>query len=77
MVQKCGSARGISTAPNCTACFSSRQSVAIMLVAVGMPVAWRNSAMISAAGVAILRAARVFRIRQHMLLAAAKSHRFF
>src|ERR1035441_8928609 len=35
IVQKCGSANGISTAFNCTACFNSRQSVAIMLVAVG------------------------------------------
>ena len=37
----------MSIAFSCTACFNSRQSVAIMLVAVGRPVAARNSAMIS------------------------------
>ncbi|MNY54760.1 hypothetical protein D3C86_1906680 [compost metagenome] len=47
MVQKCGSARGMSTDCNWIAWPISRQSVAIMLVAVFSPVARRNSAMTS------------------------------
>ncbi|SLJ24132.1 Uncharacterised protein [Mycobacteroides abscessus subsp. abscessus] len=47
MVQKCGSANGMSTAPVRTVWPSSRQSVAIMLVAVGSPVARLNSAITS------------------------------
>ena len=47
MVQKCGSASGMSTASRRTECPIWRQSVATMLVAVGMPVARRNSAMTS------------------------------
>ncbi len=46
-VQKCGSASGMSTACSWTAWHIWRQSVAIMLVAVGSPVARRNSAMTS------------------------------
>ncbi len=57
----------MSIAFSWTACFSSRQSVATMLVAVGRPVARRNSAMNLAAGEALLRSARVLRVRQHML----------
>ena len=47
MVQKCGSASGMSTDCNARLCAISRQSVATMLVAVGRPVARRNSAMTS------------------------------
>ncbi|MNV68232.1 hypothetical protein D3C71_1610670 [compost metagenome] len=47
MVQKCGSARGMSTASRRSEWPICRQSVATMLVAVGMPVARLNSAMIS------------------------------
>ena len=47
MVQKCGSASGMSTDCSASACTIWRQSVAIMLVAVGRPVARRNSAMTS------------------------------
>ena len=47
MVQKCGSASGMSTDCSDKACTSWRQSVAIMLVAVGSPVARRNSAITS------------------------------
>jgi hypothetical protein len=47
MVQKCGSASGMSTLCSDSACASCRQSVAIMLVAVGRPVARRNSAITS------------------------------
>jgi hypothetical protein len=47
IVQKCGSASGMSTDWSRTACPICRQSVAIMLVAVGNPVARRNSAMSS------------------------------
>ena len=39
IVQKCGSARGMSTAHDRMVCQSSRQSVAIIFVAVGSPVA--------------------------------------
>ena len=47
IVQKCGSASGMSTLRSARACRSCRQSVAIMFVAVGTPVARRNSARIS------------------------------
>ena len=47
IVQKCGSASGMSTAPERIAWPISRQSVAIMLVAVGSPVARLNSAITS------------------------------
>ncbi len=47
MVQKCGSASGMSTECRHTAWLICRQSVAIMLVAVGRPVARRNSAITS------------------------------
>lgn len=47
MVQKCGSASGMSTALVRMAWPISRQSVAIMLVAVGKPVARLNSAITS------------------------------
>ena len=47
MVQKCGSASGMSTADCRTAWPSCRQSVATMFVAVRMPVARRNSASVS------------------------------
>ena len=47
MVQKCGSASGMSTAFVRTACAICRQSVAIMLVAVRRPVARWNSAITS------------------------------
>ena len=47
IVQKCGSASGMSTDCSDSAWLSWRQSVAIMLVAVGRPVARRNSAITS------------------------------
>jgi hypothetical protein len=47
MVQKWGSAKGMSTDCRIRAWPNSRQSVAIMFVAVGRPVARRNSLMIS------------------------------
>ncbi len=47
IVQKCGWASGMSTAFDRTAWAICRQSVAIMFVAVGRPVARRNSAMVS------------------------------
>jgi hypothetical protein len=47
MVQKCGSASGMSTLCSDSAWVSCRQSVATMLVAVGRPVARRNSAITS------------------------------
>src|SRR3546814_18378935 len=49
MVQKCGSAKGMSTACKDSACAISRQSVATILVAVGRTVERRNSAMTSLA----------------------------
>ena len=47
MVQKCGSASGMSTDCSDRVWANSRQSVATILVAVGRPVARRNSAMTS------------------------------
>ena len=47
IVQKCGSARGMLTEPRAREWVICRQSVATMLVAVGSPVARRNSARIS------------------------------
>ena len=47
IVQKCGSAKGMSTDCNWMAWAISRQSVATMLVAVRKPVARRNSAITS------------------------------
>lgn len=47
IVQKCGSASGMSTDCSERLCTISRQSVATMLVAVGRPVARRNSAITS------------------------------
>src|SRR5262249_50823196 len=47
IVQKCGSASGMSTAWSWIACSISRQSVATMFVAVGSPVARRKSAITS------------------------------
>lgn len=48
IVQKCGSAGRMSTAPVRTGVTDWRQSVAIMFVAVRRPVARRNSTAISA-----------------------------
>lgn len=47
IVQKCGSASGIDTDCSAIECVICRQSVATMFVAVGSPVARRNSARIS------------------------------
>lgn len=54
IVQKCGSARGMSTAHDRMVCQSSRQSVAIIFVAVGSPVARLNSEITWTPGVAPL-----------------------
>ena len=48
-----------------------------MLVAVGRPVACRNSAMISRPENPLLRAAWIFGVRQHILLSLAQLNRFF
>ena len=55
-----GSASGMSTDCSCSACPIWRQSVAIMLVAVGRPVARRNSAITSRPEKPLLGAAGIF-----------------
>ncbi len=76
MVQKCGSASGMSTDCSWIAWAIWRQSVAIMLVAVAQARGAAEFGHHFAARVAVLGAARVFGIGQDVVLVAAEADGF-